>query len=53
VEKVKDIDYFMKKGVFATPGLVVDGEVLSTARVLTPTQVLDLLKSKGKVPEPR
>jgi small redox-active disulfide protein 2 len=49
VEKVKDIDYFMKKGVFATPGLVVDGQVLSTARVLTPPQVLDLLKAKGFV----
>jgi len=49
VQKVKDIDYFLKKGVFATPGLVVDGEVLSTARVLTPDQVLDLFVSKGLV----
>jgi small redox-active disulfide protein 2 len=49
VDKVKDVDYFLKKGVFATPGLIVDGEVVSTARVLTPDQILDLLKSKGFV----
>jgi small redox-active disulfide protein 2 len=44
VVKVKDIDYFMKKRVFITPALVVDGQVLSTGRVLTTSQILDLLK---------
>ena len=45
VVKVKDIDYFMKKGVFATPGLIVDDQVVSTGRLLTPEQVLEKIKS--------
>jgi small redox-active disulfide protein 2 len=47
VVKVKDIDYFMKLGVFATPGLVCDGQVLSTGLLLNPNQVLEKLKNKG------
>lgn len=47
VEKVREPEYFLKMGVFTTPALVVDGEVVSTARVLTAAQVLDLLKAKG------
>jgi len=47
VEKVTEPEYFLKMGVFTTPGLVVDGKVVSTARVLTAAQVLDLLRSKG------
>lgn len=46
VEKVREPEYFLKMGVFTTPALVVDGEVVSTARVLTAAQVLDLLKAK-------
>jgi small redox-active disulfide protein 2 len=47
VVKMKDIDYFMKMGVFATPGLVVDGLVLSTGMLLNPDQILDKLRAKG------
>jgi small redox-active disulfide protein 2 len=47
VVKMKDIDYFMKKGVFATPGLVVDGVVLSTGMLLNPDQILEKLRNKG------
>jgi small redox-active disulfide protein 2 len=47
VVKMKDIDYFMKMGVFATPGLVVDGVVLSTGMLLNPDQVLEKLRNKG------
>lgn len=47
VEKVKDPRYFLKMGVFTTPGLVIDGEVVSTARALTPQQVLEILKARG------
>jgi small redox-active disulfide protein 2 len=47
VVKIKDIDYFMKKGVFATPGLIFDEQVLSTGKLLTPEQILEKLKAKG------
>ena len=40
VEKVKDIDYFIKLGVFSTPALVIDGRVVSTSRVLSVEQVV-------------
>lgn len=49
VEKVRDIDYFIKMGVFNTPGLVVDGEVISTGKVLNPDQVLERLQEKGLI----
>jgi small redox-active disulfide protein 2 len=49
VVKMKDIDYFMKMGVFATPGLVVDGMVLSTGMLLNPDQILEKLRNKGFV----
>ncbi len=39
VVKVNDINYFSKMGVFTTPGLVIDGEVLSSGRVLNAQQV--------------
>jgi len=35
--------------VFSTPGLVVDGEVISTGKVLNPDQVLDRLQEKGLI----
>jgi small redox-active disulfide protein 2 len=47
VVKMKDIDYFMKMGVFATPGLVVDGLVLSTGMLLSPDQILEKMRAKG------
>lgn len=51
VEKIKEPQYFLKMGVFTTPGLVIDGEVVSTARVLTPEQVLAILKARGLGPD--
>ena len=39
VVKVKDIKYFAKMGVFMTPGLVIDGEVVSTGKVLSPDEI--------------
>lgn len=47
VEKVTEPEYFLKMGVFTTPGLIINGEVVSTARVLTPEQVLEILKAKN------
>ena len=39
VVKIGDINYFAKMGVFMTPGLVIDGEVVSTGKVLSPNQI--------------
>lgn len=39
VVKVSDINYFSKMGVFMTPGLVIDGEVISSGKVLSAQQV--------------
>lgn len=35
VEKNGDIQYFSRMGVFMTPGLVIDGEVVAVGKVLT------------------
>lgn len=35
VVKVSDVLYFTRMGVFMTPGLVVDGKVISTGKVLS------------------
>ncbi|MGD8209443.1 MAG: thioredoxin family protein [Desulfobacterales bacterium] len=47
VERVKDPDYFVKLGIFATPSLVLDGEVISTGKLLMPNEILRLVKEKG------
>lgn len=47
VIKIKDIDYFIKLGVFSTPALVVDGKVVSTSKVLSPDEIIELLKNQG------
>ena len=46
VVKVKDIKYFAKMGVFMTPGLVIDGEVVSTGKVLSPDEIKQKIEEK-------
>ncbi len=46
VTKVADIHYFAKVGVFMTPGLVIDGEVISTGKVLTPDEIKKKIEEK-------
>ncbi len=48
VRKVADIDYFVRMGVYATPGLVVGGEVVSAGRVPDPDEIAEALKRAGK-----
>lgn len=43
IEKVDNIAEIMKFGVMSTPALVVDGEVKSAGRVLSPKDIADLL----------
>lgn len=42
-EKVTDIDAIMEMGVMMTPGLVVDGVIKSTGKLLTKDQIVTVL----------
>ncbi|KPK21725.1 MAG: hypothetical protein AMK69_21180 [Nitrospira bacterium SG8_3] len=44
VEKVKDVNYIAKMGVFMTPGLVVDGKVASVGKVLSVEEIKEKLE---------
>ncbi len=44
VEKVEDLTKIMEYGVMSTPGLVIDGEVKSTGKLLTTEDVFELIK---------
>ena len=46
VIKIGDINYFAKMGVFMTPGLIIDGEVISTGKVLSPNQIKQKIEEK-------
>jgi hypothetical protein len=44
VRKRTDIAYFQGMGVYVTPGLIIDGKVVSKGKTLTSDQVADCLK---------
>ena len=46
LEKTGDIDYFMKMGVFSTPGLVIDGALISSGQVLSEAKIVEVLEAK-------
>jgi len=46
VVKIGDINYFAKMGVFMTPGLLIDGEVISTGKVLSSNQIKEKIEEK-------
>jgi len=46
LEKISDIDYFIKMGVFSTPGLVIEGELISSGKVVTEDALIDILNSR-------
>jgi protein-disulfide isomerase len=48
VEKVTDIKKIMSYGVIATPGLVINGKVLSTGRIPTPEEIQSWIKDRMK-----
>ena len=46
VDKVKDIDVFAKYGVFVTPALVINEDVISVGKLLSVSEVEDALKAR-------
>jgi small redox-active disulfide protein 2 len=44
ITKINDVNYFTKKGVFMTPGLVIDGKVASVGKVLSVEEVKEKIK---------
>jgi small redox-active disulfide protein 2 len=45
IEKVEDIMKIMEYGVMSTPGLVIDGKVVSTGKLLSVQEIVDLIKA--------
>lgn len=48
VEKVADVNYFVKMGVFMTPSLVIDGEVVSVGKVLSVEAIREKIQEHEK-----
>jgi len=46
VEKNGDIRYFSRLGVFMTPGLVIDGEVIAVGKVLTAEDIQQKIQER-------
>jgi small redox-active disulfide protein 2 len=44
IQKVEDIAAIMSYGVLSTPGLVVNGELKSSGRALSVSEIKDILK---------
>ena len=47
IEKVDDITKIMEYQVMSTPGLVIDGKVVSTGKVLSVDEVLKLIEKNS------
>ncbi|MDD5160828.1 MAG: thioredoxin family protein [Sulfuricurvum sp.] len=45
IEKVEDIMKIMEYGVMSTPGLVIDGKVVSTGKLLTINEIKELIQA--------
>ncbi len=46
IEKVEDIMKIMEYNVMSTPGLVIDGKVLSTGKLLSVAEIVELIKAQ-------
>lgn len=45
IEKVEDIMKIMEYNVMSTPGLVIDGKVVSTGKLLSVAEIVDLIQA--------
>lgn len=45
IEKVEDIMKIMEYGVMSTPALVIDGKVISTGKVLSVNEIVEMIKA--------
>jgi len=45
IEKVEDIMKIMEYNVMSTPSLVIDGKVVSTGKLLSVAEIIDLIKA--------
>lgn len=46
IEKVDDIQKIMDYAVMSTPGLVIDGKVVSTGKLLSVAEIVALIKAQ-------
>jgi small redox-active disulfide protein 2 len=46
IEKVDDIQKIMDYAVMSTPGLVIDGKVVSTGKLLSVAEIVELIKAQ-------
>ncbi len=46
VEKNGDVNYFTKMGVFMTPGLLIDGQVISSGKVPSTKEIMNKIAEK-------
>jgi small redox-active disulfide protein 2 len=44
VEHISDMNEILKLGVMATPGLVINGKVVSMGRLLSTKQIIELIE---------
>lgn len=47
IEKIEEIKEIMKFNVMVTPALVIDGEVKSAGKLLSPEDIAKLFQNKG------
>ncbi|DAB38931.1 MAG: redox-active disulfide protein [Sulfuricurvum sp. GWF2_44_89] len=45
IEKVEDIMKIMEYNVMSTPGLVIDGKVVSSGKLLSVAEIVELIKA--------
>ncbi len=48
VEKVDQIHEIAKRGIFFTPGLAMDGKVVSSGKLLKAGDILELIEESGR-----
>lgn len=48
LKKIQDPEYFRRMGVFATPGLVINGQVVAVGRLLKPENILEMIRAASQ-----